>query len=59
MQQMRGDFQGTIQEDFVLQQQLWRAQRIGWVILIVLLLCALTGFSGAGPAYQVGSVVSS
>lgn len=48
MQQMPGDLQGTIQEELVLQQRMWRAQRIGWVIMIVLLLCALTRFVGEG-----------
>lgn len=45
---MRGDFQGTINEDLVLERRIWRAQRIGWVIMIVLLLCALTRLVGEG-----------
>ncbi|MBX3347891.1 MAG: hypothetical protein KF747_04030 [Nitrospira sp.] len=48
MQQMPGHLQGTIQEELVLQQRMWRAQRIGWVIMIVLFLCALTRIVGEG-----------
>lgn len=46
MQQLSVDSQGTFQEDLVLQQRTWRAHRIGWIILIVLLLCALNGLLG-------------
>lgn len=50
---MSVDFNRTIQEDHIYQQRMWRAYRIGWIIMIVLLLCALNGLVSEGPASQV------
>lgn len=38
-----------INEDFQFQQRDWRAQRVGWCALGLLLLAGLVGFFGSGP----------
>lgn len=47
------DFKRAIQEDHTLEQRMWRAQRIGWIIMIILLLCALNGLVGESPQSQI------
>lgn len=53
MQQTIIDLKTGLQEDHILQQRMWKAQRIGWIIMIVMLLCALNEFVDAGSASQV------
>ena len=43
-----GDLQ--LEQDLVLQQRTWRVQRIGWVVLALIVLCGTLGlFGGIGP----------
>lgn len=53
MQQTIIDLKTGLQEDHILQQRMWKAQRIGWIIMIVMVLCALNEFVDAGPASQL------
>lgn len=36
MQQPSVDLKTGLQEDHILQQRMWKAQRIGWIIMIVI-----------------------
>jgi hypothetical protein len=38
-----------ISQDLEFQERSWRVQRIGWVIMAILLVAALLGFFGVGP----------
>jgi hypothetical protein len=38
-----------VQEDLAFQQQDWRAQRVGWGLLGLVILAALAGLLGPGP----------
>ncbi|MEB6592207.1 hypothetical protein MXM82_24225 [Pseudomonas asiatica] len=38
-----------VQEDMPMQQRVWRFERIGWYVLVVIVLLALAGLFGNGP----------
>lgn len=38
-----------IEEDIDFQRRWWRVQRVGWVVIALMLLTALLGFLGSGP----------
>lgn len=42
------DVERTLQANIVLEHRMWRTQRIGWIIIIVLVLCGLTRLVGEG-----------
>lgn len=39
-----------INQDLNVQARMWRIQRVGWAIMLVIVLLALTGLFGRGPA---------
>ena len=46
----RGDLQ--IGEDVDFLRRAWRVQRVGWALLVLILLAALLGLTGTGPLSQ-------
>ncbi|NKQ10831.1 hypothetical protein [Pseudomonas sp. SST3] len=42
-----------IQEDMVLQSRMWKTERIGWTILIGIILITFTGVFSTGPLSRV------
>lgn len=38
-----------IDEDYPFQQRTWKMQRVGWVIMLLLTLAAVSGLFGSGP----------
>ncbi|MGB5958392.1 hypothetical protein [Pseudomonas sp.] len=38
-----------VQEDMPMQQRVWRFERVGWYLLVVIVLLALAGLFGNGP----------
>jgi hypothetical protein len=42
-----------IDEDIVFEQKTWTVQRIGWVIMILIVLLALLGFTGRGGLFGI------
>jgi hypothetical protein len=44
-----------IDEDLVFQQRNWRAQRIGWTVLGLLVVAGLAGLLGPGPLSNVNA----
>ncbi len=38
-----------VQEDMPMQQRVWRFERIGWYVLVAIVLLALAGLFGNGP----------
>lgn len=46
-----------IEEDLRLQHRLWTAERVGWLMVGVLVLAALAGLFGTGPL-SLSSVAS-
>ena len=41
-----------INQDLNVQARMWRIQRVGWAIMLVIVLLALTGLFGRGPASE-------
>lgn len=47
----------SIDQDLRFQRKQWRAERIGWVAMAVLIVCALAGFfGGGGPLAGASSI---
>jgi hypothetical protein len=46
-QQDKPEFQ--IDADLAYQERIWRAQRIGWLVFVALIIAALIGLLGPGP----------
>lgn len=44
-----------ISEDMEFQERSWRVQRIGWVIILIILVAALLGLFGVGPLSQAAA----
>jgi hypothetical protein len=42
-------FDNDIDENMLLQQRMWKAERIGWVILVLFIILLFSGFLGKGP----------
>lgn len=38
-----------VQEDMAMQQRVWRFERVGWYLLVVIVLLGLAGLFGNGP----------
>ncbi|WP_425928308.1 hypothetical protein [Pseudomonas sp. NyZ201] len=38
-----------VEEDMTLQQRVWRFERVGWYVLVLIVLLALAGLFGNGP----------
>lgn len=38
-----------VQEDMPMQQRVWRFERVGWYVLVAIVLLALAGLFGNGP----------
>ena len=38
-----------VQEDMSMQQRVWRFERVGWYVLVIIVLLALAGLFGNGP----------
>jgi hypothetical protein len=49
----RGDLQ--VGEDVDFLRRAWRVQRVGWAVLVVVLLAALLGLTGTGPLSQAAA----
>lgn len=45
-----------VQEDMPMQQRVWRFERVGWYVLLALVLLALAGLFGNGPLSDAESV---
>ncbi len=41
--------QQPVQEDMTMQQRVWRFERVGWYLLVVIVLLGLAGVFGNGP----------
>ena len=44
-----------IDQDLSLQARMWRIQRVGWAIMLVIVLLALAGLFGRGPASKTSA----
>ena len=49
--------QQPVQEDMTMQQRVWRFERVGWYLLVVIVLLGLAGVFGNGPLRDRKSVV--
>ena len=45
-----------LSEDRGLQRKIWRAERVGWLLFAVIILCAVLGLTGAGGFFGRQSV---
>lgn len=45
-----------VQEDMAMQQRVWRFERVGWYVLLAIVLLALAGLFGNGPLSDAKAV---
>lgn len=46
-----------VNEDIAFQRRAWRAQRVGWALIALLLAVAVLGFLGSGPLSRATAIV--